>query len=95
MYPASKVPLAAVSEGVGVVVVPTLPVGLGQSNVGLVHLAHCRHRGLVDAAGVEAPGSLHWAVDRPSPTVAVAVERPLDGEVVIHHLDVVPGNDLV
>ena len=37
-------PLVAVPEGVGVVVVPTLPVRLGQANVGLVHLANCGDR---------------------------------------------------
>ena len=34
-------PLAAVPEGVRVIVVPGLPLRLGQANVGLVRLANC------------------------------------------------------
>ena len=87
-------PLSTVPESVRVVVVSGLPVGLGQPDVGLVHLAHCRHRGLVDGVGVEAPGPLHGAVLRPTSAVAVAVERSLNWEVVVDHLHVVPRYDL-
>ena len=87
-------PFAAVPEGVGVVVVPTLPVRLGQPSVGLLPLADCRHLRLVDGAGVQASGPLQGAVLRPSSAVAIAVEGPLRWEAVVDHLHVVPSYDL-
>ena len=83
---------------VGLVVsVPDFPRCGRDPRVGLVRLALLHQSGLVHVRGILAPGIDHWALGRPTTTVAVRVEWPLHRQIVAvvgHQLGVVSRNDL-